>query len=152
MRAGVDAIPETDPRARFEASGRAYFEFAMTHAAHFRVMFRPELADRDKHPAVDQSGAGAFMVLVECVQGLQAARPAPPGDVLPLVLTGWSTAHGLAALWVDGPLSRGLPGLGADPKTLVSMVSKSLGHLFAAAGTLSQVVEIGATLVDDRKA
>lgn len=122
------------PRERFEACGRAYFEFAMAHTAHFRVMYRPELASPASQGALDQAAEAGFQLLVECVVDCQAAGLAPPGDPLPLVLTSWSTAHGLAALWVDGPITRCLPGLGTDPAKLVAMVSTTLGGLLAAGG------------------
>src|SRR3954468_16224943 len=34
-----------DPRSRLEACGQSYVRFALKSPAHFRVMFRPELAD-----------------------------------------------------------------------------------------------------------
>lgn len=43
MRAAADAA--AGPREAFEACGRAYVEFAVCFKGHFRIMFRPELAD-----------------------------------------------------------------------------------------------------------
>jgi len=59
-----------------------------------------------------------------------------------LVLTGWSSAHGLAALWIDGPLARGV--LGADPKTMAQRVARTLGDLIAAGATLERIATLGA--------
>src|SRR5262249_13137942 len=91
---------------------------------------------------VDAAALGALHVLVERVVELQTARLAPPGDAMPLVLTGWSAAHVMAALWVDGPLSRRDVGLGLDARTLSTLVARRLGHMFAAAGTPSHVVDL----------
>jgi AcrR family transcriptional regulator len=124
------------PRERFEACGRAYFYFAMNHPAHFRVMYRPELASPEHQGVLDRAAAPAFLLLVDCVTECQAGGFAPAGDPIPLVLTAWSSAHGLAALWIDGPMSRCVPGWGPDPARFVSVVSHTLGGLFAAGGGL----------------
>ena len=120
-------------RDRFEACGRGYFGFAVAHPAHFRVMFRPELSDPASHPAVDRAASAALQVLVDVVADGKARGAAPLVDPLALVVTGWSSAHGLAALWIDGPLSRGMSGLPANPLEMAIMVSRTLGVLFAAA-------------------
>jgi hypothetical protein len=51
-------------------------------------------------------------------------------DPKALVLTGWSTAHGLAALWIDGPLI-GKAALGDDPAALARTVGATMGRLLA---------------------
>src|SRR5262249_49574377 len=63
MRASVAGAP-VDPRARLEACGRAYVIYAAKHPAHFRIMFRPELADPERYPSADQESQRAFGVLV----------------------------------------------------------------------------------------
>jgi AcrR family transcriptional regulator len=127
LRAGV-AESET-PRGKFEACGRAYVKFAVSHPAHFRVMFRPELAE----PALFSAGAkSAFQVLVEVVaecrrEGL--GRGVAPGA---LALTGWSTMHGLASLIVDGPFAKTSDG-SLHPDQLARTVSRTLGTLLGRA-------------------
>src|SRR4051794_27635084 len=49
-RAGAEA-PD-DPLARLAASGQAYLRFAMSHPAHYRVMFGPDVAARE-HPELE---------------------------------------------------------------------------------------------------
>jgi AcrR family transcriptional regulator len=132
LRETADA--HEDPLARFEALGRAYFHFALENPGYYRVMFRPELHDPTEHPDVDAAGTAAFQVLVFAIVACQDAGVAPPGDPLPVVLATWASAHGLAALWVDGPLARGALGLGDDPAGLAKMVSKTVGSMLAAAG------------------
>ncbi len=132
MRAAIAAASH-DEIARFEACGRGYVAFAAEHTAHFRVMFRPELTDAASHPEVDRAASGAFHVLVERVAACQAAGIARDLDPLPLVLTGWSTAHGLAALCIDGPL-RGSASAAAslfdtDPARLAAQVGATMGAL-----------------------
>lgn len=120
------AASETEPRAAFEACGRAYVEFAVTHPAHFRVMFRPELTHKRDRAAIDLASAKSFGVLVGVVARCQAAGLCT--DLAPeaLALTGWSTAHGLASLVVDGPLaSKG------DPAEFAHTVGATLGALLA---------------------
>ena len=117
--------------ARFESCGRAYFRFAMRHPAHMRIMFRPELADPAKHPAVDAAAATAMGVLVECVVECQEAGTMREGDAMPIVLTSWAAIHGLAALWLDGPLCR-LGEWSGPPQDLARTVTRTLGGLLEA--------------------
>jgi AcrR family transcriptional regulator len=120
------------PRARLEACGIGYVRFALRSPAHFRVMFRPELAAPDEHPGVFRSSAAVFDTLVQSVEEAQAAGDVPPGDSMPFVLTCWSCVHGLATLWLDGPLSRDPKGFGRSPERLASTVASTLCSLFAA--------------------
>jgi hypothetical protein len=101
-------------------------------------MFRPELADPVRHPGVDQAGAASFQILVEVIVDCQSAGLAPPGDPLPVVFATWASAHGLAALWVDGPLSRGALGLAGEPRLLAERVSKVVSAMLGAAGVVAR--------------
>jgi AcrR family transcriptional regulator len=100
--------------ARFEAAGRAYVRFALGHVAHMRVMFRPELTCPEEHPGVDERAADAMGLVFACVVACQRAGTIAEGDPTPLVLASWATAHGLASLWIDGPLPRLYPGLAPE--------------------------------------
>lgn len=134
LRSSIDAIPDSQPRRRFEAAGEAYIRFATANPAQFRVMFRPELTDPDSHPSIEAAAFEAFEILVACVTALQAAGQAPPGDPLPLVLLGWSTAHGFAALSVDGAISRPGGFLCRPTEEWMTSVCGALGRLFESAG------------------
>ncbi|MBX3189658.1 MAG: TetR/AcrR family transcriptional regulator [Labilithrix sp.] len=115
-----------DPRAAFEACGRRYVAFAIAHPAYFRVMFRPELVGREHRASIDRAATQAFAVLQGVVVRCHAAGLSTGVDARALALTGWSTAHGLAALCLDGPLaSKG------DPKALAETVGATLGALVA---------------------
>lgn len=127
-----------DPRARLEACGQSYVRFALGSPAHFRVMFRPELADPEIHPGMLEASQPAFQMLVQGVVDCQRAGQAPGGDPMPLVLTCWSVVHGLASLWLDGPLSKDPKGFGKSPEKLAAMVVLTIGALLANAGEAAQ--------------
>jgi AcrR family transcriptional regulator len=127
------AAPD-NARARLEACGMGYVTFALRAPAHFRVMFRPELSCADGKSVLFQAAVPAFDTVVGGVLECQAAGLAPPGDPMPLVLTCWSAVHGLASLWLDGPLAQDPRGFGKDPMKLATMVSSTIGTLMAAAG------------------
>jgi len=117
-----------DPKARLEACGFAYVSFALSHAAHFRVMFRPELACAENQSAMFEAGEKPFGHVVATVVGCQEAGLLPPGDPLPTVLTCWSAVHGLASLWLDGPLPQDAEGFGKSPEKLAEMVVFTLSQ------------------------
>ena len=89
------------PDEQLAAVGRGYVAFALAHPAYFKVMFRPELSG-GRPPYT--GGARAYQVLVESVTALQRANRARAVDRDLLVLCSWSLVHGLASLWLDGPL------------------------------------------------
>jgi AcrR family transcriptional regulator len=117
-----DAAPD-DATSRLAALGRAYVSFATAHRGHFRVMFRGDLIGE-----LVQAKPRAFQLLWEAIEDCQQAGVAPSGDPQPLVLTAWSTVHGLATLWIDGAL----PYKNLNPEQLAPKVSNLLGHMFAA--------------------
>lgn len=127
MRRAVEA--EKDPVAKFEACGEAYVEFAVASPALFRVMLRPELTGKRHKAATAKASARAHAVLAEVVTGLRAAGYARKLDPEALTLTGWSVAHGLAALLIDSPLggvSR------TEAKALARTVGSTMGKLLSA--------------------
>jgi hypothetical protein len=95
-----------------------------------RVMFRPELTNPLEHPSVDASAACAMRILVECVTECQARGTIAAGDPMPIVLMGWSTAHGVASLLIDGPLGRLYPDVA--PEAVAAKVARTLGALLTA--------------------
>jgi AcrR family transcriptional regulator len=121
--------------ARFEACGLAYFRFATRHRAYMTIMFRPELARPAEHPAVDVASAAAMEVLVECVAECQDAGTMARGDSAQIVLTSWAAMHGLASLWLDGPLCR-MHTWKAHPQELARSVTRMLGSLLVSRATV----------------
>jgi AcrR family transcriptional regulator len=119
---------------RFEGLGRAYVRFALASPAYMRVMFRPELADGALYPSLDDAAGRAMQLLVGCVAECQASGTIAAGDPGPIVLTSWATVHGLACLWIDGPLPRFHAS--TSPDALADTVAKTLGGLLTSAASL----------------
>ncbi|MEJ2310108.1 MAG: TetR/AcrR family transcriptional regulator [Gammaproteobacteria bacterium] len=90
----------------FHAVGMAYVDFALTKPAFFRVMWRHEMIysrDADYLAAVERLGGYlkegfASTILDE-----------DPSDLSPQELLAWSSVHGLANLFVDGPIATDKP-------------------------------------------
>ena len=98
--------------------GIAYARFAVTHRAHFEVMFRPELYRADD-PALAQARDAARSLLYP-----PAAEAADGGgDDLRAAVAAWSLVHGLVTLWLNRNLP---PQLGDDPEQLVREVARYL--------------------------
>jgi AcrR family transcriptional regulator len=99
--------------------GVAYVRFAVSHRAHFEVMFQPELYRADDPELVAaraRSGASLYGGVADMSGG--AAR-----DVRETGLAGWSMAHGFATLWLSGAL----PDMGDDPAAAARAVLRQLG-------------------------
>jgi AcrR family transcriptional regulator len=122
-----------DARSRLEACGQAYVRFALASRARFKLMFRPELTGGSEGRAAAQSPPGALEILTGAIVEAQAAGIAPAGDPKPLVLTCWSAVHGLASLWLDGPLARVQRAFAASPDELVRVVPATLSVLLGGA-------------------
>lgn len=120
-----DAAP--DATSRLTALGCAYVSFATAHRGHFRVMFRGDLIGGDS-PELVQAKPRVFQLLWDAMEDCQRSGAAPAGDLQPLVLTAWSTVHGLATLWIDGAL----PYKNLNPERLAPIVSNLLSQMFAA--------------------
>lgn len=100
------------PSRRLLRAGLAYVDFALSEPASFRLMFRPELVDRERFAASGEAGERAYSVLVRLVAerhgdgraaglGSEAQR-----NLDALVTMHWSMVHGLATLLLDGSLCR----------------------------------------------
>jgi AcrR family transcriptional regulator len=131
MAAARAAAP--DARARLEACGLAYIRFALKSPARFKLMFRPELTGPDAEAAVAQSSTPALDTLTGAIVEAQAAGLAPAGDPKPLVLTCWAAVHGVASLWLDGPLARAQRTFAASPDKLTAVVPATLRALLTGA-------------------
>lgn len=102
--------------------GVAYVQFAVTHRAHFEVMFRPELyrvEDPDVLAAQARADAG-LKAGVGAVPERRTGRDAGLAGV-----AAWSIVHGFATLWINGALPTEI---GADPREAARAVA---GLLFS---------------------
>lgn len=85
---------------RLHALGRAYVQFAVSHPAHFRVMWTQARADGD--PRVHQAYKDGVQLLVDTVALCQAQGLAREGDPEELARAAWSLVHGISSLYVSG--------------------------------------------------
>lgn len=79
----------------------AYVRFALEHPAEYRVMFGPELAQRDDQPQLSTTALGVFGLLREGIARQQKAGALGNGDAGLMAITAWATLHGLAMLALD---------------------------------------------------
>jgi AcrR family transcriptional regulator len=124
--------PGEPPVARFAAMARVYVEFAIDHPSLFRVMFRPDFVDMGRFPHAKACGDRAFAPLpaavADCIQAGLPAEPSPQA----LLIMGWSLAHGLACLLLDGPLAKVLPEAAQARDALVSETIAAMQRLLEA--------------------
>ena len=93
------------------AVGVSYVEFAVTHPAHFAVMFRSDLL-HSQDPDLLEARRATEAVHREAAAVVSRAT----GQEAQLVgLAGWSLMHGVTALWADGLLP---PARAEDPVAL----------------------------------
>lgn len=95
----------SDPHQRLTALGKAYLAFAMSQPAHFKLMFRSEWVDAEKHAQAGACAQDAFSVLSEVIDALTADGPEEE-ESRTLLLTAWSLAHGMATLAIEGKLDK----------------------------------------------
>src|SRR5262249_34139215 len=88
-----------------KALGVAYVSYAARHPGRFHVMFRNTKEGWFGYPAVLEASQLSFVLLTSTAD---EARRAGNVDVelFEFVLAAWSVVHGLATLWLDGPLQR----------------------------------------------
>ncbi|HEX6255485.1 MAG TPA: TetR/AcrR family transcriptional regulator [Euzebyales bacterium] len=96
---------DDDPEQALRECGAAYVRFASTDTAYFNVMFRPELLDHDD-PELSAAGDNAFGVLLDRVARCLEAGDADDPETYRLALYAWAMVHGIAELFVDGPMSK----------------------------------------------
>jgi AcrR family transcriptional regulator len=92
------------PQKILQAVLRAYVTFAMDHQAHFRVMFRPELVPVRRYPAVRAQAKLSFQRLTDSIAACHPGVKQTDQPLLEVANALWAAAHGLATLWLDGPL------------------------------------------------
>ncbi len=93
-----------------------YVDFARARPARFRLMFSPLLVRKPEFPELQRSADESFEVLVRTATAYAPERGAA------LALTGWSLAHGLANLLIDGAFD-GLPVPAPAPDAMARMMA-----------------------------
>jgi AcrR family transcriptional regulator len=108
----ADAVDADD----FLEAGVAYVRFAVTHQAHFEVMFRPDTYHAGD-PAVVAARERASQALTSGVRKKTGQEARLTG------IAAWSLMHGFATLWLTGALPNDL---GEDLTTTARHVAEQL--------------------------
>lgn len=100
----ANQLAQKDNADAFTAVGIAYIEFALEKPAFFRAMWREETIYSN-----DPSYIQASNQLSSQLQGGFAGtlHDKDPNSLSPQELLAWSSVHGLANLFVDGPIGSG---------------------------------------------
>ena len=112
--------------AGFDAMGRAYVRFAVTHPSHYRVMFGGFLEACEHDPELARDAAASFQVLVDAIAALQTSGLLLKDDPTHMADFVWATVHGVAMLAIDGQHGD------RDPAADVEYALKRLGSGIAA--------------------
>lgn len=117
---------------RFRATGLGYIGFALSHPAHFRLMFRPSLVPPEVLPP-EGASREAFDILLEAVSDvLEDQQIRAHIDRRGLVLVAWSLVHGAAELMLDGPFAMGIDELGAPARDIPELMTRAFQSLLDA--------------------
>ncbi|MGA8594226.1 MAG: TetR/AcrR family transcriptional regulator [Bryobacteraceae bacterium] len=106
FNATLEAASGSNAVARLIAAGRAYIGFALSHPAHFQVMFRPELVNLDKYPSALAEANRGFAILQSLIDGMVKEKFLPRSRADGMVLLSWAFVQGLSGLLLEGPLAR----------------------------------------------
>ncbi len=121
-----------DSGAGFLEIGVSYVAFALTHPAHFQVMFSPSLLD-GTDPSLAAAKGAVFAELTSGVEQMSAAGGIE--DAAAAVVAGWGIVHGIATLALTGNLdSAGLRPLIANGD-IVAIARRSAGMLYGSPGS-----------------
>ena len=98
----VRSEPEGGTRAGLQNLALAYVRFAVTHPAHYRLMFGAVGANKAPYPSLQQASEEVFGLLRSGIEQLQRAGIVKPGDTRVITFAAWSLVHGYALLLLDG--------------------------------------------------
>lgn len=121
--ATLEAGPD-DPHDRLAELAVSYARFALDRPHYFKVMFRPHLADRARYPRLAQLAGRAFDRLVDAVRGARLAAGHDDVDPHAAAMAVWAVPHGLAMLYLEGPLAGA-----TTPRALETLVRASVRPL-----------------------
>lgn len=132
LRVAVSDADGASAPARTERAGHAYVHFALTHPAHFRVMFRADFVDMDRFPEAVRVADASFESLPTLVGALRHAGLEPEPSLDAHVALHWSVCHGLACLLLDGPLAKKVPRYGEGREAVIRDVMAAMRSLVEA--------------------
>ncbi|WNG37731.1 TetR/AcrR family transcriptional regulator [Archangium minus] len=84
---------------RLEGMAAAYIQFAVKHAAHYRVMFLPELKE-PRFEEYHRLGTESFELMRGAVAEARPELSEP--DTWVVAVSAWSAVHGFTSLWTEG--------------------------------------------------
>ncbi|WP_024449361.1 TetR/AcrR family transcriptional regulator [Mycolicibacterium iranicum] len=113
MVAQMDALPrrrakEARALARFRATGQSYINFALAEPGLFRTAFAHKVSGRQSQAdGPEPTGAEhhPFQILMRCIDDLVSTGLLSADRRDGLDEAAWAAVHGLATLFLDGPLS-----------------------------------------------
>lgn len=106
FNAALESASGSNAARRMIAAGRAYVEFALSHPAHFQVMFRPELVNLEKYPSALAEARRGFAILQSLIDGVVKEKLLPARLAGGMVILTWAFVQGLSGLLLEGPLAR----------------------------------------------
>lgn len=106
FNAALESASGSNAVTRLIAAGRAYIGFALSHPAHFQVMFRPELVNLDKYPSALAEANRSFAILQSLIDGMVKEKFLPRSRADGMVIVSWAFVQGLSGLLLEGPLVR----------------------------------------------
>ncbi|MDF1821623.1 MAG: TetR/AcrR family transcriptional regulator [Alcanivoracaceae bacterium] len=129
MQRRLGSEPDADALRRLMILGEGYSGYAMSHPAHYRLMFGRRMVDKDDYPALARAAAHSYGMLEQAVAGAVDAGQLPDVPVALLSTMAWSLVHGLSTLHNDGMLTdKQLPRGEALGETFTRMLALSLRH------------------------
>lgn len=114
-----------DPAAVLRAIAEAYVALAAEQPHLFRLLFGPEMADKERYPAVRDAGLRAYGVLIDAIAAGQRTGVVRDGDPGELALGQWAAVHGIALLMLDGVLAERVEAAGG-PVAMGRLVADQL--------------------------
>ncbi|MEV6323981.1 TetR/AcrR family transcriptional regulator [Nocardia sp. NPDC051787] len=129
VRLAAARAEATTPMGALTALARSYFRFSREQPAYFRLMFRPELSQPDKHPAAMAAGDAAFAVLTDAIAECVRAGVLPADKADTLAVMYWGLSHGLASLRLDGQLEKRAEQFGTTTSDLADDVMRTFAIL-----------------------
>tara|TARA_Y100000815_G_scaffold8270_1_gene7792 strand:- start:610 stop:1191 length:582 start_codon:yes stop_codon:yes gene_type:complete len=116
----VDA--HDDQKDKIAALGESYVQFALENPSLFRLMFRCDMVDLDKHPDAKAAANKAFDVPIRVMGSNSNVDEATR---FATVIGCWSMAHGLATLALEGVLTNKLADLDQSLDDLIRNTVKT---------------------------
>jgi AcrR family transcriptional regulator len=104
MRSEMEAQDTADAVVQVAAVGQAYVRFAVSHPAHFEVMFGPD-APIPGDPELTAARKAVHDLLTESIGRARQVGRLPVHSAELVAISAWSLVHGLAALLINGRIA-----------------------------------------------